>query len=129
MNHVIEKQFEYKGFPCVCILQNAGHRCGYVGLPKGNRYYGKDYDDIPIGCHGGLTFSDKSYWDDDDRWYIGFDCAHWADGKDFDAVEKYWADDEIVMKMLEVYKLMGNDGEIRTLEYVENECKEIVNQL
>lgn len=45
---VQEKRFEHKGFPCVVLFMPIGYHCGYVGLPKGNKYYGKDYDENPV---------------------------------------------------------------------------------
>lgn len=36
-----ETRFLYKGFPCVVLFMPGGYRCGYVGLPKENKYYGK----------------------------------------------------------------------------------------
>lgn len=55
-----EERFEYKGFPCVVLFQQMGFGTGYVGLPKGHKYYGKEYDSIPVDCHCGLTYSDNN---------------------------------------------------------------------
>lgn len=46
----LEKQFEYKGFPCVILFMPTGYRCGYVWIPKEVKI---DIDNI--GCHGGIT--------------------------------------------------------------------------
>ncbi|MDE5558429.1 MAG: hypothetical protein K2J32_12230 [Ruminococcus sp.] len=49
--------------------------CAYVKLPEGHKYYGLKYDDIPVECHGGLTYS-KSYVNGlftDGGWWIGWD--------------------------------------------------------
>lgn len=35
----IEKEFEYKGYPCYCIMQNHAHRLGYVGVSKSNSLF------------------------------------------------------------------------------------------
>lgn len=48
---------------------------GYVKLPKGHPWYGKDYDDIKVSVHGGLTYSRQ----EGKYWVIGFDCAHFND--------------------------------------------------
>lgn len=40
----IEKDFEHEGLRCVVIMTPMGHRCGYVGLPKGHPLYGVDYN-------------------------------------------------------------------------------------
>lgn len=50
---------------------------GYVHLPKGHKWYGVDYDDIPVDIHGGLTYARE----EDDHWVIGFDTAHYQDNK------------------------------------------------
>jgi len=44
---------------------------GYVCVPVDHLFYQKEYQDIDIDCHGGLTFGECS-----DRHWIGFDCAH-----------------------------------------------------
>lgn len=49
---------------------------GYVILPKGHKYRDVDYDDIPVECHGGLTFSGHGI---NRTWVIGFDCNHYGD--------------------------------------------------
>lgn len=50
--------------------------CGYVELKNTSKYYGKFYDDVPINCHGGLTFSGSKF---DEGHCIGFDCNHFGD--------------------------------------------------
>lgn len=52
----LEKQFEYKGFPCVILFMPTGYRCGYVGIPKEVKI---DIDNI--GCHGGITYNSDIY--------------------------------------------------------------------
>lgn len=58
---------------------------GYVIIPKGHKYYGVDYDNIPVNVHGGLTFSDYANtldWSeikDKEGWVVGFDTAHYGD--------------------------------------------------
>ena len=63
--------------------KTTGTLCGYVGIPKGHRFWGvgyeddKELEDIADHVHGGLTYADKG---DDGYWYFGFDTAH---GDDF----------------------------------------------
>ncbi len=52
-----------------------GHFCGYVRIPKDHPCCGKDYADIDIDSHYGLTFGDQL----DDGYWIGYDCAHSGD--------------------------------------------------
>lgn len=130
-----EERFEYKGFPCVVLFQQTGFRTGYVGLPKDNKYYGKKYDDIPVSCHCGLTYADKQlpYRNDTDIWWIGFDCGHCCDANDYDKAVNYFSDNKSVLQSLlmlrELNKIYDTGGEIRTLEYVKENCKSIVDQL
>ena len=135
-----ETRFEYKGFPCVVLFMPIGYRCGYVGLPNNNKYYKKKYDDIPVDCHCGLTYSAPGLFgqNDKDTWWIGFDCGHCCDGIDIESFEKYYmnelkskAVDTQHAAMLGVYQMyrICNEYPVRTQEYVENECKKIVDQI
>lgn len=130
-----EIRFEYKGFPCVVLFQSLGFRCGYVGIPSDSEYYRKHYDEIPVNCHCGLTYTDDRLFGQEelDKWWIGFDCGHACDGWDIEAMEKYFGDDPIVMKhfsfMKKHWEKMNAYSEIRTLEYCIEECKKIVDQL
>lgn len=135
-----ESRFEYKGFPCVVLFMPMGYRCGYVGLLKGNKYYKKKYDDIPVDCHCGLTYSEPGLFrqNDNDTWWIGFDCVHLCDGIDIESFKKYYmnelkskAVDTQRAAMLGVYQMyrLCNEYPVRTQEYVENECKKIIDQI
>ena len=91
----LEKQFEYKGFPCVILFMPTGYRCGYVWIPKEVKI---DIDNI--GCHGGITYnSDHLYHQErkDLRW-IGFDCAHCFDGYDVETAKRLFSDNEKAIK-------------------------------
>ena len=109
-----KKEFNYKGFDC-CILRPRakimGHLNGYVKLDEGHKYYNKDYDDILVEVHGGLTFSNlmsKGNGYLPEGFWIGFDCAHFED----------------------LIPMMSNmDGTYRNMEYVEQEIKNMVDQL
>lgn len=71
--------------------------------------------------HGGITFSDKSYWGKR-GWWFGFDCSHSGDAKDFSIMtEKY----KERYKNFPVFE----DDVLRTKGYVEQECKNLINQL
>ena len=126
---IVENRFEYEGFPCVVIFQPGCFRCGYVGLPQGNKYYGKEYNEIEnIECHCGLTYSRDYLFGqkDEDIWWIGFDCAHYRDGYDYETGEKYWGDDLYIEALKRVF---GNEYSAKTLGYVEGECQHIVDQI
>ena len=89
---IIEKQFVYMDFPCVIIFQPMLHRCGYVGIPENHELYGKNYEDINVECHGGLTYGRNYLYghEETDLWWIGFDCAHYLDAKDFETAYKIY---------------------------------------
>lgn len=132
---IIEERFIYKGYPCVVLFQPMAYRTGYVGLPKTSRYYGKNFNDIPVDCHGGLTYG-RSYLfgqDDEDTWWIGFDCAHYGDGYDDKTAKEYYKNDKVTMEQLQKLKALhdiSNDYfEFRSLDYVKQDCKFIVKQI
>jgi hypothetical protein len=80
---------------CAFVRNSSGALCGYVGVPKTNKHYGKGYDSIEIEgsewgpeVHGGLTYSadsDGSFLRryvptlPEGLWWFGFDCAHCND--------------------------------------------------
>ncbi len=76
-----------------------GHYCGYVRLPKGHKYYGISYEDIPIDVHGGLT---SSCLEDDGTWEIGFDTNHKGDE------DAGWTDEKVFEELKRVVKQLGN---------------------
>lgn len=129
----IEKDFVIDGFRCVIIGQRIGHRCGYVEIPTDHKYYGEDYDDIDIDVHGGWTYSEYTYNNypaeaSDKSWWIGFDCGHWGDSKDLELIKSF-GDDKTTEMYIKMEERFPDYGEIRTLEYVENELVEAVKQL
>lgn len=78
------------GLPCL-IVRNHGAWCGYVGVPPTHPAYGNGYDDVgDLDVHGGLTFAGPcspgpedrtichkpALGEDDDVWWLGFDCNH-----------------------------------------------------
>ncbi|HEX7788423.1 MAG TPA: hypothetical protein VF653_19540 [Methylomirabilota bacterium] len=84
---------ETTGLPCLIVRNTAvtGALCGYVGVARGHPAYEKACDDVPVAVHGGLTYSDRCTpeadpsrhichvvepGEDDDVWWLGFDCAH-----------------------------------------------------
>ncbi|MGE5512362.1 MAG: hypothetical protein ACM31O_14035 [Bacteroidota bacterium] len=45
------------GLPCLIVRNSLGALCGYVGVSKSHPAYGKDYFDVDVRVHGGLTFA------------------------------------------------------------------------
>ncbi|MCR1985043.1 hypothetical protein NSB24_02170 [Blautia coccoides] len=131
MNSKEEARFEYKGFPCVIRLLPDGYRCGYVGLPKGIAV-----DTDKIDCHGNINYRESTLpeSDGDGYFWIGFDCGHACDGRDWDAAKNLYSDDEEVMKFISKQEEWGlvdyyKDYPVVTLERCKNECQNIVEQI
>ena len=86
--------------------------------------------EILFNVHGGITFSDglSCYPITRDRylWWFGFDCAHYGDAKDLKAFNEYFPEKYKKYKELE---LLYDYGEVRTLDYVEQECRNLVEQI
>ena len=96
------KKFTYKGYECeIKRIPGMGHLCGYVKLKQSIAH--SFIDDIE--CHGGITFNENGV--------IGFDCAHLMD--------------LIPLMPSEFYAIKR--GTYRDMEYCQNECKSIVDQL
>jgi len=90
------------GLPCLIVRNGSGALCGYVGVSSDHPYYKVGYSGCPQNCgedwcehsptyciqvHGGLTFSDRCgpgpeehsichISEQDDVWWLGFDCGH-----------------------------------------------------
>ena len=72
---------------------------GYVRIPEGHEYYDKNYDEIDVSVHGGLTFSEhitsdgvlpKGFW-------VGFDTAHYGDDS------TYWTKDRVFEETINLF--------------------------
>lgn len=166
----VESDFTYKGYRCVVIFGDMGHRCGYVGIKPGHPLYKKEFTDyldilkseldgeeignrgiMPIffaafddddrirmdvyfNVHGGLTYSgdnNGTYPVESNLWWLGFDCGHYGDAKDLDLVEKYWGNIERIQRRLEIEREYRYDLDfpVRSKEYVEEECRSLVDQI
>lgn len=120
------------GLACLAVRNgSSGAWCGYVGVPEGHPFHGKDYDDIynadhDIKVHGGLTFAGPCHPSDtpgrgichipgegesDNVWWLGFDCAHYRD---------------TIPSMLGLFQ---NEGIYRTLAYVKSQCASLARQI
>jgi len=73
---ITEKEWESNGFKCRALFVRQTHRCGYVGIPKDHIAYDKNYNDLLIEVHGGLTYGEV---EDDGLCWFGFDCIHAGD--------------------------------------------------
>ena len=129
MKYQVEKDWTTEaGLRAVVIATPMGHRCGYVGVPEGNKFYGLGYDDVHLneGVHGGLTYAQGNgeYPVEADLWWFGFDCAHYDDKKDWSIMDD---------RHKEVYRtLMDLDFEGSTIKdtaFCVAECESLAEQL
>lgn len=86
---------ELSGLTCLAKRTRDGHWCGYVGLPPAHPWHGKNYSDLEVSVHGGLTYAEECQHDDrpmrervchlpepgepEHLYWLGFDCAHLDD--------------------------------------------------
>ena len=104
---------EYKGFHFY-VLNLGTHPCAYVDVTETD-LNGKDYTDIDISCHGGLTYSEEYLHTVDKKgWFIGWDYAHYGD----------FAGHELNMP---VYMRTG--GKRWTTAEIVEECKQVIDQI
>ena len=118
---LINKEGDYKkwthttknGLDFECTIKRmtrSGHLCGYVTLTPDNDYFGLEYDEIPVDCHGGLTYAS----DYENEWVIGFDCAHYGDFQPFYNETEWYS---------------GRNTVYRDMEFVTRECESICEQI
>ena len=135
MSSIIESSFHYRGFQCCVIFHQLGHRCGYVKVPYWHPAYEKNWDELDIKCHGGITYAShillgKTHTS---GWWIGFDCAHFDDIPDIQTIIKYFGgtnEERDILNFLDnLDNGQNNFGSVKTLDYCIQECKNIVDQL
>lgn len=113
----IEKQWTTAaGYEAEVLAQPMGHRCGYVTVPEGHTCADKDYDELRVDVHGGLTYGHGRKF--------GFDCAHWGDANDPDLMS-----DEYRKIHKDFIGLSGDHATIKTLEFCVAECESLAAQL
>ena len=89
---------------------------------------------LDLDVHGGITYGKyntlypietmiESFW-------LGFDCAHYDDGKDMELIKELASEVEYnhTLRMNAMFDI-SDESSIRTTEYVESELKSLVNQL
>lgn len=104
------------GYEAEVIATPMGHRCGYVTVPEGHTCAGKDYNDLDVSVHGGLTYADGQQF--------GFDCAHLYDAKDPALMSEEYR------KIHEMWPSIREfEGTIKTLEFCVAECESLAAQL
>ena len=88
--------------------------------------------ELYFNVHGGLTYASDGkgqYPVESNLWWFGFDCAHWEDAYDLTLALEYFGDNPRIQSRIEIERQYPTIGEVRTKEYVEEECKSLVNQI
>lgn len=128
----IEWRDEATGLPCLIVRGPSGALCGCVAVSEGHAAFKKDYDDVDVRVHGGLTYADHCAEDGhichvpqpgepENVWWLGFDCAH--SGDYCPGSSKYRAGssaDLFARKGWETY---------RTVAYVRSQVTQLAHQL
>ena len=90
---------------------------------------------MDIDVHGGLTYSanteDFPIPKKDNGTWFGFDCGHYGDASDWDALKDLAETDEEVENVRRMKDMMStmSDGKVCTTEYVIEECEKLAHQL
>ena len=103
----------YKGLDYY-VLNFGTHPCAYIDVTD-TWLNGKEYCDIDIHCHYGLTYSRNHLTTvDKNGWFIGWDYAHYGD---FDGYEMMYPSD------------LQSGGKHWTTEEIVIECKNVIDQI
>ena len=109
----------YKGYHFL-IVSYGTHPCAYVELPKEHKWYGKDYNDIDVDCHWGLTFGDDLDHvlgeEGKNKFFIGWDYAHCGDYNGFNEHPRFLG-------------AFSCDGKKWTTKEIYSEVKKVIRQL
>jgi len=113
-----KKEMKYKGITYL-IKQNPrmGFYLAYIKLPTESKLTKKDYDDIDLDVHGGLTFKETftgketpedNWWGFTKGTWIGWDYGHAGDfiygDFDFGLGEKRWEYKEVESEIKQAIK-------------------------
>jgi len=121
----IQWQDEETKLPCLIVRHSgSGHLCGYVGVDSQHPLF--EEDDPKLDVHGGITFSNHCHGnichkveegEDDNIWWLGFDCAHTGDYSSMSYSRDHRAQ-------------FGHTEDIyRSVFYVRRECQSLARQL
>lgn len=104
---------EYRGLHFY-VLNLGTHPCAYIDVTDTDLCF-KDYSDIDIECHGGLTYAEE-YLNTVDKkgWFIGWDYAHYCDFAGYE---------------LQFPEYMITNGKKWTTVEMVNECKGVIDQI
>lgn len=100
-------QFQHRDFRCSLRRNQLGCWCGYVDVPVGHPWHGRNSESLyRINVHGGVTYAQEN--PETGEWRVGFDCCHGYD----------W------IPMIGV----GRKEDYRDVRYASRECERLANQ-
>lgn len=113
-------------FGLLYYIMNLGtHPTAYIRIPEGHKDYKKNYDDIDLSVHGGLTYSNNHLWISENQktegWFVGWDYGHCGDYTGYEEMfpaelssgGKKWTTEEIFKEVKEAcYQLMKGANNI-----------------
>jgi len=117
----IIKEWEHAGMTCALRHGAFDAPCGYVAVPEGHPLHGvqpksfREFIDSPlhsIDVHGGVTFHRTMRNDPEQRWWVGFDMAHYDDFDEYDHTRCIRTDDECIAetnRLAEQLAKMGSE--------------------
>lgn len=82
------------------VMRGPVSLCAYVGVPSSHPLAGHSYDNLPVSCHGGLTYASESLHkvESEGLYWYGWDYAHAGDVSTFDAANysgTRWTPEEV----------------------------------
>lgn len=102
-----------------------GHRCGYVRIPPGHRFYKYDArGDSGLKIHGGVTFAGIRSEEEPDEWWIGFDCTH-----PYDALDPELMSEEMLSSVSRSLIRPTTEMILRDTDFVRDQCKKLIDQI
>lgn len=106
----------YKGIEYL-IVSYGTHPCAYIKVPRDHKYFGADYNEVPLYVHGGLTYGgDLAYLNaniepiiNNADYWLGWDYAHAGDFTGYYLIfggpllmnEKKWTTDEVFKQVIQ----------------------------
>lgn len=125
-------------YPALALRSSVtGSWCGYIAVPPGHPWHGREHDELDVEVHGGLTYSGGCVGEichvtvpgePDDVWWLGFDCAHVLDH--CPALHAMMRDVALSAGALPAFvtQVAKWPAKYRTLEFVRRQVEELGDQ-
>lgn len=116
--------------PALIVRGPLGALCGYVGISPGHPWYLKDYRDLDVDVHGGLTYGKlcqegepichvPQEGEPAEVYWIGFDCGH---------IEDIIPGMDASIKKLGLPPLRMGGESYKTIDYIKEQVKHLAEQ-